>query len=468
MSADKGIIRPYSFMLILINRISDALLVFACLIGTMGLAPGPSTEAAWVGMLAVVVFALSAEHNQLYRSWRVAPLHDEMSATWRSWFTTAMVVIFALYLLESRLQLPKPVVLVWLLSTPILLSMVRITVRLGLRATRRAGRNFRTSVIVGRNETGRRIADRIVRNRWMGIRLLGYFDERSSNGERPLVDGPAPVLGDFDELVRRAKSGDIDMVYVALPMRAENRIRQIIERLGDTTVSVYFVADFKVFDLLAAQWETLCEVPVLRIIDSPLNGFSGIAKRIEDVCLASLLLLICALPMLAIAIGIKLTSPGPVLYRQVRHGLEGREFRIYKFRTMTTAASGAQYKQATRNDPRVTRFGHFLRRTSLDELPQLFNVIGGTMSLVGPRPHPLMLNEQHRYLIKRYFLRHKVRPGITGWAQVNGCRGETETLEKMQRRLEYDLEYINNWSTWLDLRILVLTAIQVWRDRSAY
>jgi putative colanic acid biosynthesis UDP-glucose lipid carrier transferase len=135
---------------------------------------------------------------------------------------------------------------------------------------------------------------------------------------------------------------------------------------------------------------------------------------------------------------------------------------------MTTAASGAQYKQATRNDPRVTRFGHFLRRTSLDELPQLFNVIGGTMSLVGPRPHPLMLNEQHRYLIKRYFLRHKVRPGITGWAQVNGCRGETETLEKMQRRLEYDLEYINNWSTWLDLRILVLTAIQVWRDRSAY
>jgi putative colanic acid biosynthesis UDP-glucose lipid carrier transferase len=240
-----------------------------------------------------------------------------------------------------------------------------------------------------------------------------------------------------------------------------------VERLSHTTVSVYYVADFTVFDLLHAQWETLGGVPILRIVDSPLNGFNGVAKRLQDVALSVLLLAVCALPMALIAIAIKLSSRGPVLFRQRRHGLDGKEFTIWKFRTMDEGHD-VPGPQASREDPRTTPLGRFLRRTSLDELPQLFNVLQGRMSLVGPRPHPPGLNDLHRGAISRFVLRHKVRPGITGWAQVNGCRGETETREKMQRRLEYDLEYINNWSFWFDVRILVLTALRVWRDENAY
>jgi putative colanic acid biosynthesis UDP-glucose lipid carrier transferase len=260
----------------------------------------------------------------------------------------------------------------------------------------------------------------------------------------------------------------VDIVYIALPMRAEARVRRLVERLTDTTASIYYAADFSVFDLLYAQWETIAGVPILRIVDSPLNGFNAFAKRVQDLCLSSLLLLVCALPMLLIALALRLSQGGPVFFRQTRHGLDGREFTIWKFRTMATVRRGDPVRQATRRDPRTTRLGRFLRRTSLDELPQLFNVLQGTMSLVGPRPHPVDLNDQYRFVLRRFALRHKVRPGITGWAQLNGFRGETETPEKMRRRLEYDLEYINGWSLWFDLRILCLTALRFWKDDNAY
>lgn len=468
MSTYKGLIRPYSSLLVQINRVVDAFWIFVSLFGIMGLGAGWNTDAAWLALLAASVFGLFSQFNQLYRSWRVAPLHEELSVIWRSWFTTALVVVFILYVFNDLFQLNKPAVLAWLILSPVLLSTTRVVVRLALRAGRRSGRNFRTAAVVGMNDIGHRIADSSLLNRWMGIRLVGYFDERSLDAERLTVGGPVPLVGNMEALVTRAGAGEIDIVYIALPMRAEIRIKELIERLADTMVSVYYVADFTVFDFLHAQWETLGEVPVLRVIDSPFNGFNGFTKRIQDICLSCILLLICALPMLAIALAIRLKSPGPAIYRQLRHGLDGHEFTIYKFRTMTMGGSDTPYKQATRDDPRVTALGSFLRRTSLDELPQLINVLQGRMSLVGPRPHPLKLNEEHTNLIRRFILRHKVRPGITGWAQINGFRGETETLEKMQGRIEYDLEYINNWSFWFDLKILILTVIRVWQDRKAY
>jgi putative colanic acid biosynthesis UDP-glucose lipid carrier transferase len=468
MSTNSGAIRPYSFLLIQLNRVVDALWIFVGLYAVMHYRDEWSTQLIWLALLAATVFALLSQINYLYRSWCVAPLHDEISIIWRSWLSTLLIVVLVLYLFDYLFAINKTDVLIWFIVTPLMLVATRVVVRLALRIGRRQGRNFRTAAVVGMNEIGHRVADRILFNRWMGVRLVGYFDERALNHERLTVDGPVQLVGDMDDLLAQAAAGEIDIVYIALPMRAETRIKELIERLADTMVSVYFVADFAVFDFLHAQWETLSEMPVLRVIDSPFNGFNGFSKRLQDICLASLLLLVLGLPMLCIAIAIRLTSPGPAIQRQLRHGLGGEEFTIYKFRTAVVEASASQYQQVDDDDPRITRIGAFLRRTSIDELPQLINVLQGRMSIVGPHPHPLKLDDEHASLIQRFILRHKVRPGMTGWAQINGLHGETETLDKMRSRVEYDLEYINNWSFWFDLRILILTVVRIWRERGRF
>jgi putative colanic acid biosynthesis UDP-glucose lipid carrier transferase len=209
-------------------------------------------------------------------------------------------------------------------------------------------------------------------------------------------------------------------------------------------------------------------LPAVSIFENPLYGVDGIAKRITDFGLATLTLIALSIPMFVIALAIKLTSPGPVFFRQRRYGLDGREIRVWKFRSMRTCDDGAVVRQASRNDSRITPIGSFLRKTSLDELPQLFNVVCGNMSLVGPRPHATSHNEQYRGLIRGYMLRHKIKPGITGLAQVNGCRGETETVEKMQRRVQWDHQYIRSWSLWLDIKILLKTLAVAWRQPEAY
>jgi len=467
MTMGKGLIRPYSFLLIQFNRVIDTASIFLGLFLAIK-SSAWDLETSLLALLASLIFALSAESRHLYRSWRVAPLHEELSMICGSWFSTALIMVAVIYLLDDTFHLGRASVIIWMMSTPVMLGAIRIIARLVLRSGRLAGRNFRFAAIAGVNKMGRRIAERLIFNRWMGIRLIGYFDDRSPERVQTVGGRPVPLLGNIDELAKRVRAGEIDIIYITLPMRAEIRVQGLIEKLADTPIQIYYVADFSVFDLLHAQWETLGDIPILRAIDTPFHGINSIAKRIQDLCCGSFLILLCGVPMLAIAIAIKLSSPGPVIYRQLRHGLDGHEFIIYKFRTMYVRVPEQTYQQATRDDPRVTAVGRFLRRTSLDELPQIINVLQGRMSLVGPRPHPLELDDQHRQLIKYFSLRHKVRPGITGWAQVNGYRGETETLDKMERRLEYDLEYINNWSIWLDMRILLLTLVRMWKDRNAY
>jgi putative colanic acid biosynthesis UDP-glucose lipid carrier transferase len=250
-------------------------------------------------------------------------------------------------------------------------------------------------------------------------------------------------------------------VYIALPPRAEPRIAALIRRLADTTASVYLAYDFGGFDLLRAQWSSVGEIPVMGVVENPFYGSDGMLKRIEDIVVGAGILVLISLPMALIALGIKLTSKGPVFFQQRRYGLNGEEIRVLKFRTMTVCEDGDKVVQAQRGDQRITAFGALLRRTSLDELPQFLQVVGGTMSIVGPRPHAVAHNEQYRSLIQGYMLRHKVKPGITGWAQVNGWRGETDTLEKMQKRVEYDLEYIRNWKLGFDFKIILMTVRQV-------
>jgi putative colanic acid biosynthesis UDP-glucose lipid carrier transferase len=300
------------------------------------------------------------------------------------------------------------------------------------------------------------------------MRLQGIYDDRKASRRHQLSQEFGAVRGDLEQLLADAKAGKLDIIYIALPLRAEPRISSILDKLADTTASVYVVADFFVFELLHAQWSNVGDIPVVSIFETPFHGIDGLLKRIEDLALSILIVTLIALPMLFIAIGVKLTSRGPIFFRQRRYGLNGEEIRILKFRTMTVCEDGGTVQQATRADPRVTKFGAFLRRTSLDELPQFLHVLTGTMSIVGPRPHAVVHNELYRCKIRGYMLRHKVKPGITGWAQVNGWRGETDTLEKMEKRVAHDLDYIRHWRLGWDLKIIALTIFGAGKSDNAY
>jgi putative colanic acid biosynthesis UDP-glucose lipid carrier transferase len=323
------------------------------------------------------------------------------------------------------------------------------------------------------NELGIQLARNIESAPEMGLRLAGFFDDRPAERtaalpEAGVADPGYSRGGGMDELVHRARRGTIDIVYITFPMRAEDRIRELLVRLADTTASVYIVPDFFVFELLHARWTNINGLPAVSVFENPLFGVDGLAKRSVDLLLGAAALAVAAVPMLVIGVMIKLTSPGPVFFRQRRYGLDGREILVWKFRTMTCCDNGENVTQATRDDDRVTRVGRFLRRNSLDELPQLYNVLEGSMSLVGPRPHATAHNEQYRALIDGYMLRHKVKPGITGLAQVKGHRGETETLDKMLQRVACDHQYIREWSFWMDIKILAKTLLVVFSQRNAY
>jgi putative colanic acid biosynthesis UDP-glucose lipid carrier transferase len=349
--------------------------------------------------------------------------------------------------------------LAWAFATPLaLFAAHRFVPRLlaaeGLR---------KTAVIAGANDLGRGLAERLRSNPLHGVRLLGYFDDRA-----PQRIQEKSVLGSIATLPDYVRTHNIDMIYIALPMASQPRILKLLEDLRDTTASIYFVPDIFVFDLIQARVDSIGDLPVVAVCETPFYGFNGLLKRVSDYVLATAALICLAPIMAAIAIGVKLSSPGPILFKQRRYGVDGRQIYIYKFRSMKVTEDGEVVKQATQNDPRVTKFGAFLRKTSLDELPQFINVLQGRMSVIGPRPHAVAHNELYRKLIRGYMIRHKVRPGITGLAQVNGYRGETETVEKMKMRIEYDLAYLRSWSLLLDLQILLKTILVVLKKQNAY
>jgi putative colanic acid biosysnthesis UDP-glucose lipid carrier transferase len=352
--------------------------------------------------------------------------------------------------------------LAWALATPAALFAAHRALPRVLPRLLAAEGLQKKAVIAGANELGRGLAARLRASPLHGVRFAGYFDDRAPGRVNESVLGPISSLADH------VRAQGIDIIYIALPMASQPRILRLLEELRDTTASIYFVPDIFVSDLIQARVDTIGDLPVVAVCETPFYGFNGLLKRVEDAVVASLIL-VCIAPMLAaIAIGVKLSSPGPVLFKQRRYGVDGRKIIVYKFRTMTVVEDGEVIQQATRDDSRVTRFGAFLRKTSLDELPQFINVLQGRMSVVGPRPHAVAHNELYRKLIRGYMIRHKVRPGITGFAQVNGYRGETETVEKMKARIEYDLAYLRNWSLLLDLQIILKTVVVVLKKQNAY
>ncbi|MBM4361904.1 MAG: undecaprenyl-phosphate glucose phosphotransferase [Deltaproteobacteria bacterium] len=416
----------------------------------------------------MLAFYLVAETNGLYRSWRGAPLRQELATAITSWVVAAPVLLLVAFLSKTSATYSRFVVVAWFFLAPTFIVLFRMAARAALVELRRRGRNSRSVAIAGLTPMAERIAEPIVSPPYSGMRIVGFYDDRRPGRSHSMPDSYGVFAGDLDQLVTDAKEGRVDRVYITLPLKAEPRINQVVRRLADTTATVFVVADFLVFDLLHAQWSSVGDVPVVSIFDTPFHGVSGWLKRLEDIVVGTAIVLLISLPMLAIAAGVKLSSPGPVFFRQRRYGLNGREIRVLKFRSMTVCEDGPVVTQAQKGDQRVTRFGALLRRTSLDELPQFLQVITGEMSIVGPRPHAVAHNELYRSKIHGYMLRHKVKPGITGWAQVNGWRGETDTVDKMARRVEHDLEYIQNWGLLWDLKIILLTVIGRKKGLNAY
>jgi putative colanic acid biosynthesis UDP-glucose lipid carrier transferase len=434
----------------------------------------PVREQEWTALntlasvMAIVTFQVVAEAQGLYRSWQGIPMRRELITTVVAWLTSIPVLLFLAFVTKTSEIYSRAISLIWFFGSACALVAWRVAMRGALYQMRKRGGSTRSVAIAGATEIALNLARTLVSEPYSGMRLVGFYDDRNSDRRLAVPPELGGVLGDLNQLVSDAREGKIDIVYISLPMRAESRINALVRKLGDTTVSAYVIADFFVFDLLHAQWTTVGDIPAVSILDTPFHGLGGWVKRLEDLVVGTLILMLIAVPMLVVAICIKATSPGPVLFRQKRYGLNGKEIRVLKFRTMRVMEDGATVKQATKDDPRVTPLGKLLRRTSVDELPQFLQVLTGEMSIVGPRPHAVAHNELYRSKIQGYMLRHKVKPGITGWAQVNGWRGETDTYEKMQKRVEHDLDYIRNWNLFLDIRIIWLTVFGSKTNQNAY
>lgn len=411
-------------------------------------------------------FQISSEAVDLYRSWRGSKTTKMIRYVIYCWGFTCLFTLTCGYFFTSSATSSTIAVISWFVITVFCLSIWRFVMRGFLFKLRKTGFNSRNAIVVGATKTGYDMAKQIVENDELGIRFLGIYDDREQ--ERIPENVREKVCGNIQQAIDMAKRSEVDYIYIALPMGAENRIREILHYCSDTTANVYLIPNFFVYNLMNSRWQSVGSIQALSVYDTPFQGASEALKRLEDIVLSSLILLMISIPMMLIAVAVKLTSPGPVIFKQKRYGLDGKKILIYKFRSMTTQDNGPVVKQATKGDARITKLGAFLRKTSLDELPQFINVLQGRMSIVGPRPHAVAHNEEYRKIIKGYMLRHKVRPGITGWAQVNGFRGETDTVEKMQKRVEYDLEYIHNWSVLLDVKIIMKTAVGSLFDKNAY
>lgn len=360
----------------------------------------------------------------------------------------------------------RRIVLTWAALTPALLVPTAIVLQEWMRRLLCNPEHARKTVFVGYNEASRALANQLRSSREYCMAVKGFFDDRAEG--RLGLQGQERLLGRLAELPRWVKENGVEVIFIALPVGHLPRITDLLNDLRDTTASVYYAPDLLVYDLIQARTASINGIPVIAMCETPIYGYRGIVKRLTDIVGASLALLLLAPLLIAIALSVKATSPGPVIFKQRRYGLNGEEIIVYKFRTMRVTEDGAEITQASRGDPRITSAGRILRKYSLDELPQLVNVLQGRMSLVGPRPHAVAHNEMYRKLINGYMVRHKVLPGITGLAQVNGLRGETRSLDQMEARVRCDLEYLRNWSVGLDLRILARTALRVWNDREAF
>jgi putative colanic acid biosynthesis UDP-glucose lipid carrier transferase len=382
------------------------------------------------------------------------------------WMILVMILLMIGYATKFSEEFSRRVTLIWSLITPVALLVTAFGLQQLMKRVLYDPLSVRRVVFAGCNETSQSLAQRLKTNPELGMSAAGFFDDRGR--DRLGVSEEINLIGRLSELATFVRANSVDVIFIALPIRHIVRVLDLLDDLRDTTASIYYVPDLFMFDLIQARTGEISGIPVVAMCETPFYGYRGVVKRVFDIAVSSLALALLSPLLIGIAALVKFSSPGPVIFKQRRYGLDGREISVYKFRTMTVTEDGDSIKQASKDDQRFTPVGGILRRYSLDELPQLVNVFFGQMSLVGPRPHAVAHNEQYRKLIKGYMVRHKVLPGITGLAQVNGLRGETRTIEQMQDRVRYDLEYLRSWSIMLDLKIIVKTALGIFKDGNAY
>jgi putative colanic acid biosysnthesis UDP-glucose lipid carrier transferase len=444
-------------------RLSDSLVLIMSMWFLRFFWPEGSTEKdLMVSLLGVGLYFFFGEMNNLFHSWRGFPLGPEIRRTLSVWLAVAAGLILIRFVLDVDNFLDKRHFLAWFGVNVFLLPLDRILMRKVVGIFRNHGRNIKHVALVPSNELSHQLQQIIEKTPEAGMRLVGYYE--NDDGECP----KDIYRGDLMRLVEDAHKGVFNRIYIALPLSETNRIQALLTALSDTTVSVYLVPDFFTYELLHSRMGYLGNYATIAFSELPYNGPDWLVKRTFDILFSLIFLFFGGIPMLLIAAAVRLTSPGPAIFKQKRYGLNGEAIEVWKFRSMRTMDNGDVVKQATLGDARITPLGAILRKTSLDELPQFLNVLFGDMSVVGPRPHAVAHNEQYRLLIRGYMMRHKVKPGITGWAQVNGWRGETETLDKMQKRIEFDLDYIRQWSIWLDIRIVFQTITHLLFPKNVY
>ncbi len=416
--------------------------------------------------LCLLVFALTFPGPVRFRDRQLDAAVDISS----SWLSVLFILGLCGYATQSLEFFDLQVLLWWATLAPVFQMLACMVGRRVLQHQAGLAQNHRVAVVVGAGPLGLRVAQSFQARIDTRVDFRGYFDDRTASRLEP--NTADHLIGNLNRLSSYIAEHGVQEVYITLPLGTQPRIIELLAQLQGTTASVLYVPDVFGITIIQGRIQDMNGLPVVGLCETPFTGTNQLVKRLSDVALSATILVLTAPLLLAIAAAVKLSSPGPAIFKQRRNGLGGEEIVVYKFRSMTTGDTtgddGAAVPQARRQDPRVTRLGAFLRKTSLDELPQFVNVLQGRMSIVGPRPHAVAHNEQYRQLIKAYMVRHKVKPGITGWAQIHGHRGETDTVQKMQARVEYDLEYLRNWSLALDFQIVARTIKLVFFDRNAY
>ena len=475
--------RPVQTLVARLLEPSLAVAVFVA--ASIGLGAAASAQGL---ILCLLVFGLSFPGRDRFA---LKPLRAA-AAVLASWLVVLSLLALVGHATRSLTVLDTRVLVIWALATPLLQMAAWWLGRRWLQHVAQQPRH-RSVVVIGAGRPAAQLAQALQARADLGRHLLGHFDDRGAaraagelqdmHAEAPDADADAdadaelavdavphagPRLGGLADAAAYVRSHGVSEVHITLPLGEQRRMRALLAQLQNSTASIYVVPDVSGVAVIQGRLQQLEGIPLVGISDTPFTGTDRLVKRASDIVLASVILLLIWPVLLAVAAGVRASSPGPVLFRQRRHGLDGREIVVYKFRSMRALDDGPQVRQAQRNDPRLTRFGAFIRRTSLDELPQFVNVLQGSMSVVGPRPHALAHNEQYQQLVQAYMARHKVKPGITGWAQVHGHRGETDTVEKMQTRVSYDLDYLRHWSLALDLRIILRTVRVLFKDDAAF
>jgi putative colanic acid biosysnthesis UDP-glucose lipid carrier transferase len=416
-------------------------------------------------IVTLVVLVLLNPPSDLGAEIRRRPIAMASSVLLR-WIVLLAVLLILAQASRAATAYPRHAFEAWALITPILLVTTTAVLGMTMRRLVAVAAGRRRVIFAGYNDSSLALAHSLEGNPELPMQVEGFFDDRGA--DRLNMEADARLVGRLSELPAFAKEHGIDVIFIALPIRHLKRVLDLLDDLRDTTASIYYVPDIFVFDLIQARSSQLNGVPVVAMCETPFYGYRGVIKRVIDIGVSSAFL-VCGMPLLiVIGLVVRCSSRGPVLFQQRRYGLDGQEITVYKFRTMTVTEDGAEVQQASRTDDRITPVGRFLRRYSLDELPQFLNVLQGRMSLVGPRPHAVAHNELYRKLIKGYMVRHKVRPGITGLAQINGARGETSQLEEMEKRIHHDLNYLRSWTPGLDFKIMFLTLVRIFGDEKAY